>query len=242
MSYSRVFAGLSMASLVGAIIVPDPLPRALLAWQAVSYGSVSIAYFRRQPDAFRKHIRGHLSPLSYLQYGPYLILYGLLLLAFRLDRRHRAYTEIEPGLYLGCRLLPGDKAGMEQVCLGATLDLTAEWPEVGFMRNGGTYYCLPTLDATSPTVDQLSAGARWITEQRDAGKTVYIHCAFGHGRSATILAAYLIYAGKAESPDEAISLLKKQRPGVKLSKNQWAILRQFAEDLSSATKKPPSPQ
>lgn len=236
MSYGRVFAGLSAGSLVGAILVPDIFLRTLLAWQCIAYGSVSLAYLRRQPDAFRKHIKGHLSPLSYIQYGPYLILYSLLLLYFRLDRRHRPYTEIEPGLYLGCRLLPGDKANAEQVCLEATLDLTAEWPEVGFLRTSGTYYCLPTLDATSPTVDQLTAGAHWIAEQRGAGKTVYIHCAFGHGRSATVLAAYLLYAGKVTTPEEAFDLLKGQRPGVTFSKIQWAALRQYAE-----TKKPPSP-
>ena len=71
------------------------------------------------------------------------------------------------------------------------------------------------LDATVPADEYLSEGADWIDEQIDQGRTVLVHCAKGRGRSATLVAAYLMR--HAALPYEVCqTLMKEARPLVKL--------------------------
>jgi protein-tyrosine phosphatase len=104
------------------------------------------------------------------------------------------------------------------------LDLTCEFDENRPMRNGGRYLCLPVLDNTSPTPGQLREAVQWLSEALNAGR-VYVHCAAGHGRSATVVIAYLLAVGSVSSVDEGIALLKSHRPGVRLNASQQAVLR-----------------
>lgn len=47
-------------------------------------------------------------------------------------------------------------------------------------------------DTHAPTPQQIEAGVQWALAQRASGLPVLVHCAHGHGRSATVLAAILI--------------------------------------------------
>jgi len=89
------------------------------------------------------------------------------------------------------------------------------------------YLWLPTIDHTSPTVEQLHRAAEFISERIDAGEGVYIHCAAGVGRAPLTAAAYLILQGYGV--DEALDLLRTRRPFISQSPNQRARLIQFAE-------------
>jgi len=54
---------------------------------------------------------------------------------------------------------------------------------------------------------------RFISEALEMGGHVFIHCAMGKSRSATILAAYLMSTRRV-SPDEALALIRRTRPMV----------------------------
>jgi len=77
---------------------------------------------------------------------------------------------------------------------------------------------------------------RWSLEQKKKGNPVLVHCAHGHGRSAAMLCAILIEEGKARSVKDAEALIKKQRPRVRLNRNQndglssWFKWRQKAKN------------
>jgi len=91
------------------------------------------------------------------------------------------------------------------------------------------YLWLPTIDHTSPTVEQLQKAADFIAERIDAGEKVYIHCAAGVGRAPMTAAAYLISQGY--DLDEAMTLIRGRRPFVNQSSNQRTRLTQFAETI-----------
>jgi protein-tyrosine phosphatase len=57
----------------------------------------------------------------------------------------------------------------------------------------------------------------------------YVHCALGHGRSATLVAAVLLELGLATDPDDAVNRIRLLRPGVALSPAQRVQLHQFWE-------------
>jgi protein-tyrosine phosphatase len=58
---------------------------------------------------------------------------------------------------------------------------------------------------------------------------VLVHCAHGHGRSATVLCAILISSGEAQDAGDAEALLKAARPRVRLNRRQRAMLEKWMQ-------------
>jgi protein-tyrosine phosphatase len=128
-----------------------------------------------------------------------------------------AMNEVAPGLWVGRRpyaheLPPGTRL---------VVDLTAEFPVHSGIREGTPFVCLPTLDGTAPSTSGLDPVLERID---DEDGPVYVHCAAGHGRSATVVAAMLIRRGLARDVDQARRLLREKRPGIRLNRAQRALL------------------
>lgn len=97
------------------------------------------------------------------------------------------------------------------------------------------YLWLPVLDACPPTLEQILQGMTWMEQQLHAGRMVYIHCAAGVGRSATLLACWYVYA-RGMSVSLALRLIKMRRPQVALTRLQVRRLREFEALLHNAEK------
>jgi protein-tyrosine phosphatase len=82
------------------------------------------------------------------------------------------------------------------------------------------------LDGTPPSAEQLSRAVRWIDEQRARGP-VLVHCAAGHGRSATVVLAWLVSCGEFADVETGLANLRRLRPGVALKPRQLARVREF---------------
>jgi hypothetical protein len=95
-------------------------------------------------------------------------------------------------------------------------------------------------DVTVPDEDVLTDAVDWITARILDGRVVLIHCAKGRGRSATVLAAYLMDA-EGMTFDEVDDLLTRKRPLVKLQDRHrrmlesWMARRRAARPLSQAS-------
>ena len=113
----------------------------------------------------------------------------------------------------------------------STLDLTAEFSELAFVRALDGYKCLPVLDTEAPSMEQLRSGSDWIAGRIEAGP-VYVHCALGHGRSATMVAAFLMRSGRAPSAEGAVEMVARQRPKIGLHPRQFAALETHAQQRS----------
>jgi protein-tyrosine phosphatase len=88
------------------------------------------------------------------------------------------------------------------------------------------HYChLPTVDDHAPALDDLQQGVAFIHKVTADGGKVYIHCGGGIGRAPTMAAAYFISRGL--KLDEAIGLIKKSRPFVRMMPAQMEQLRRF---------------
>jgi protein-tyrosine phosphatase len=68
--------------------------------------------------------------------------------------------------------------------------------------------CVPVWDTQAPDSAQIDAAVAWAQHQLAEGHPLYVHCAHGHGRSATVLAALLIATGRAASAEEAVSIMR----------------------------------
>ena len=133
-----------------------------------------------------------------------------------------------PGLYIGRRPLPGELPSDIKV----VVDLTAEFPERKEVREASQYLCLPPLDASVPGDRQFQKLLESIME---APSPAYLHCAEGHGRSGTLGAAILVLRGLAENVEDAVRLLRKSRPGIRLSNEQKALVTRVCRALPKTT-------
>ena len=94
--------------------------------------------------------------------------------------------------------------------------MTAELQEARAVRAHPGYLCAPTLDAEPPDPALFRSLVQRLRDQEG----VLVHCASGHGRSATLAAALLIARGLASSVAEAEAMLRARRPGIGLRASQ----------------------
>ena len=232
MKYAIIFITFGVACAWFAATWQVLAARILAATFAIAFSGVGLAYAFIGPHAFLKKPNGQLSVLSYCLYAPYHLLNWLSLAAFRRAGRENAFDEIEPGVFLGCRLNASDGAAIERLGLQSVLDLTCEFSETPALRQL-SYRCIPILDTRAPSLEALQSGAAWIENQVAHGP-VYIHCALGHGRSATFVAAYLLQSKKARTPREAIEKIKTLRPKIGLHPEQMSLLETYAASTCDA--------
>lgn len=166
-----------------------------------------------------------LQPLFF----PFRVVSWCVWSAARVVRRGDAPCEVLPGLWVGPRLRAGEVRALEARGVLAVVDLAAELPTLRAMdappwqRLG-----LPVLDRTTPTDDELDAAVAWIRARRAEDVGVYVHCAFGRGRSGVLACAAAVGLGAAKDADEALALVRARRPLVRLRRDQLSAVARFA--------------
>ena len=101
-----------------------------------------------------------------------------------------------------------------------------EWDALGIK-----YRCLATPDHAPPSPPSLRAACEFIRTVLDEGGRVYVHCTAGRGRSASVVAAYMVASGHAETVAAAVEMLQHSRPIVYLNEPQLASVQDFVASL-----------
>ncbi|MGF1503958.1 MAG: dual specificity protein phosphatase family protein [Chloroflexi bacterium] len=142
------------------------------------------------------------------------------------------FSPITEQLYVGGYLEDGDWHIL--AALGVTVDINL----MGEAQDRFTphaapdvYLWLPIVDWTAPDQQTLQTGARFIELMVEQGRSVYVHCFAGVGRSPTLAAAYLVTTGLSSS--EALQLLKEKRPVVDPNRAQIRALQAFERSLKT---------
>jgi atypical dual specificity phosphatase len=144
------------------------------------------------------------------------------------------FSEITPRLWLGgAPDTAEDYAFLLEHGIDAVLNIRAEREDdtAWYERHGIRHLQLRVPDMGVPDAAVIEQAVAWITAQIADGRTVLVHCAKGRGRSATLLAAYLM-AAQSLSYDEARTLLHSRRRLTKLEERHrrelaiwWAARR-----------------
>jgi atypical dual specificity phosphatase len=70
---------------------------------------------------------------------------------------------------------------------------------------------LPTVDHFEPSLDQLKEAVAFLEEHEALNKKVYVHCRAGHGRSAAVVFAWMLYKNPNANPQFLNQQLCNQR-------------------------------
>lgn len=203
-------------------------PTWALAWPGISVFVVGLGYLGIGPRVFGKDARdGRLSPWIRVAIFPYFaVAWGLWQLKSRLFGEN-PHDEVAPGIHVGRRPL-----GAHEVppATRVVVDLTSEFPRAAVYAHIERYLCLPTLDTAAPAERALGALLDDLAEHEGP---IFVHCAMGHGRSATFAAALMIRRGLATDVDDAIRKMCAKRPAVHLHPPQRAVVERLV--LASVT-------
>lgn len=215
MRYGPLF--LVLAASVACLGVLIGGPGLVLLWPALSFAIVGMTYLRRRPDMLGKRADGTHAPHAIALLAPYLVLAWSIWCLERALRREDACNEVAPGLWVGRRPLVHEIPASVRV----VVDLAAELPGSARVRRREGYVVIPLLDGAAPAAETL----RVLIERLRDEEGILVHCASGHGRSATVAAALLIARGHASDVDAAEAQMRVRRPGIRLNAAQREIVR-----------------
>lgn len=191
---------------------------------ALSFALVSIVYLKNKPELLGKS-QSRFNMLTWLLYGPYLLIYRLLWLLNNYHlQRHSPHSEIitqvTERLWVGPRLSEYDLSRLfnqqKETLLTDIrfIDLSAEVAEVDGI-NESHYQLFSMLDLQAPCFNKLRLAVQTVQAALENNETVYLHCAMGYSRSFLVACIYLI-AYKNQSVNNAKNYLLSLNDAIKL--------------------------
>lgn len=139
---------------------------------------------------------------------------------------HVWFSQITPKLWLGgAPTYRRDYATILDYKITAVVNVRAERAdETSFYDQYGIAYVQYKVpDVTVPDESILTQAVDWIKLQIETGRIVLVHCAKGRGRSAMLLAGYLMRE-QGLTYDQAHTLMKSKRPLTKLESKHRRVL------------------
>jgi hypothetical protein len=100
---------------------------------------------------------------------------------------------------------PHDVAALRASGIDAFLDLTEDGELPDYVVEGVEHRRAPIRDFGTPSADEMEAILATLDELLAAGRTVYLHCRGGIGRTGTVLGCYLVRGGA--SAEEAFAAI-----------------------------------
>ncbi|SPA49958.1 phosphatase PAP2/dual specificity phosphatase family protein [Cupriavidus taiwanensis] len=191
----------------------------LLLWAALALACVARIYALTAPAWFQKDGDGTMAPGARWVLAPYLL--GAFLNSRWWTRRAPQASAIAPGVWVGRYPTPSE---LRALGADAVLDLSAELPRAATLP-GLAYRCVPVLDLTVPTPQQLAQAVAQLDALQRQGRRVLVSCALGYSRSALVAAAWLARRQGQRDAGAALALLRQHRPAVVLGPEHAAALQ-----------------
>jgi len=118
--------------------------------------------------------------------------------------------------------------------ISAVVDMRAEREDdlALFDRNDIDHIKLRVLDVMVPPPEMLDVGTEFMERHIRSGDSVLVHCAKGRGRSATMVAAYLMRF-RGYSYEQARQLMIERRPLTNLQSRHQRVLEAWIKQYQN---------
>ncbi|MCX7625333.1 MAG: dual specificity protein phosphatase family protein [Candidatus Sumerlaeaceae bacterium] len=126
--------------------------------------------------------------------------------------------------------------------IGALISLDEMGVPLHYIAEFGLHYLhVPVRDFGTPSFEEATRVVEFIQQQRQAGRSVAVHCHAGYGRTGTLLSCYLVSQGMPAR--EALKLVRQKRPGSVETDEQERFVEEFEIYWKNRTGEsaPPSP-
>ncbi|CAM8877703.1 hypothetical protein QQ045_020118 [Rhodiola kirilowii] len=150
----------------------------------------------------------------------------------KLQTEFRWWDRVDKFVLLGAVPFPTDVFRFKELGVQGVVTLNEPYetlvPSSLYQANGIDHLLIPTRDyCFAPSMRDICQAVNFIHEKSSLGKTTYVHCKAGRGRSTTIVLCFLV-KHRGMTPDAAYAYVKSIRPRVRLASAQWqAVVRYY---------------
>ncbi|KAJ6804499.1 putative dual specificity protein phosphatase DSP8 [Iris pallida] len=149
----------------------------------------------------------------------------------KIQSEFRWWDRIDQFLLLGAVPFPSDVPSLKQLGVSGVITLNEPYetlvPTSLYLAHGIEHLMIPTRDyCFAPSFGNICKAVDFIHNNASCGKTTYVHCKAGRGRSTTIVLCYLVQH-KQMTPTEAYEYVKLRRPRVLLASPQWQAVQEY---------------
>ncbi|KAM3712278.1 hypothetical protein ACJW31_01G168800 [Castanea mollissima] len=179
--------------------------------------------------------------------GARILFYPTLLynvLRNKIESEFRWWDQVDQFLLLGAVPFPKDVPRLKQLGVGGVITLNEPYetlvPTSLYLAHEIDHLVIPTRDYLfAPSFVDISQAVDFIHQNASSGRTTYVHCKAGRGRSTTIVLCYLVRY-KHMTPIDALEYVRSRRPRVLLAPSQWKAVQEYSKRESSTIACSPS--
>ncbi|KAL2460835.1 putative dual specificity protein phosphatase DSP8 [Abeliophyllum distichum] len=152
----------------------------------------------------------------------------------------RWWDRVDEFVLLGAVPFPTDVPRLKSVGVGGVVTLNEPYetlvPTSLYHDNNIVHLVIPTRDYLfAPSYGDINRAVEFIHDNAHCGKTTYVHCKAGRGRSTTVVLCYLV-KHKLMTPEAAYNYVRSIRPRVLLASSQWQAVQDYYDRLKKTEK------
>ncbi|OVA04662.1 Dual specificity phosphatase [Macleaya cordata] len=149
----------------------------------------------------------------------------------KIQSEFRWWDGVDEFILLGAVPFPTDVPRLRQLGVHGVITLNEPYetlvPTSLYHAYGIDHLVIPTRDYLfAPSYGDICRAVAFIHKNASSGKTTYVHCKAGRGRSTTIVLCYLVQY-RQMTPDAAFKYVKSIRSRVLLASSQWKAVQEF---------------
>ncbi|KAL8136644.1 hypothetical protein V2J09_002645 [Rumex salicifolius] len=149
----------------------------------------------------------------------------------KIQSEFRWWDQVDQFLLLGAVPFPTDVLRLKELGVGGVITLNEPYetlvPPSLYHLHEIDHLVIPTRDYLfAPSMADISQAVDFIHKNASCGRTTYVHCKAGRGRSTTVVLCYLVQY-KQMTPEVAYNYVKSIRPRVLLASSQRQAVQNY---------------
>lgn len=151
----------------------------------------------------------------------------------KIQAEFRWWDHVDQFILLGAVPFPKDVPRLKQLDVGGVITLNEPYetlvPSSLYRTYDIDHLVIPTRDYLfAPSFIDIDRAVNFIHKNASNGRTTYVHCKAGRGRSTTIVLCYMVEY-KHMTPVAALEHVRSRRPRVQLAPSQWKAVQEYKQ-------------